>query len=916
MKSGWYALLILAVGAALAALPMASRAEELLTNPGWELGTPDQITTSSFTNNGWTYQHLAGTSTNFRPENKSTFTNQMIRSGLNALRSSANSTSLGGEWLIYQDVPASRSAAYTASVWILPRDLTADNTGFDSNPNDVAELWIQELNGSGGLVVDVGKFPVTAAQTGYVQRSITWTTASSGTEKIRFMLHVKAATAAAKSIITFDDASLDGPPASFTVTGTVTSGGSPVSGADVTLTTQFGSTSITTASNGSYTFSDVQAGDQPIAVRVSKSGYYSQRKTRTLAAATTTVDFSLSPLNLLQDAGFDDGWPAAGWNTDAIRAAVTAESGTTWTPMYWDSGEDAVVIHSPGAYGDGRVWQTVSVQPNNAYTASVAFRAGGGDGNFWGIDAAQVAALWVKEFDSLGNLLLEHPLVYASNYTDWETLTDSFTTTSQTAMVQIGAYAYLAKGSGSSTHDRAIFDSFVLSGAAGPAISTLLGTVKSGSTALVGSAVTTSGAGIYSTTAGAGGGYSFDLPVSTSSYTVRAAQAGYYAQRKSRVINGPDVLSYDLVPVGQNLLINAGLDDGYGSDWVRSGITGGIVGQESGTKADMTPYYYSGEQATRFYAQSGNGGGDMWQTVPVLPGMPYTASVRFRAAWRVESGKMPVWGSDPNQKASFYVREFDSAGTMVAEHKVDAVVDPFQPQDWQLLTTGSFTTTATTVVAQVGATAFMVDSYNNWGLSRALFDSFEFTGMAVSPVPKVSDLRALPEGEMGYVQGKVVTCGFSASPDKCFYIEDSDRVAGIKVTVPTGQGTPARGEVVNVYGKVETVNGERRLTALSLNRVSSGAAAAAPIGLSNRSTAPEGLAATGLYVTVWGKVDDVGGNPFTIDDGSGVNIKVYASSSYTAVPGDYVTVVGALGSELSDGSTIPVLRATSVTKKN
>jgi len=69
-------------------------------------------------------------------------------------------------------------------------------------------------------------------------------------------------------------------------------------------------------------------------------------------------------------------------------------------------------------------------------------------------------------------------------------------------------------------------------------------------------------------------------------------------------------------------------------------------------------------------------------------------------------------------------------------------------------------------------------------------------------------------------------------------------------------------------------------------------------------------------VKAWGKVDAQGGNPFTIDDGSGLNLKVYGPSDYSAVPGDYVAATGALGAEMSGPDVIPVLRAVTVEKKN
>jgi len=224
--------------AALAvAVDQAALAMELLTNPGWESGAPDQLLQATpVVAYGWTHQRtLSSSSINLRPENK--FANQMIRSGTNAFRTSTNAaTGTRVAWIIYQDVPAMPGGSYTASVWILARDISGNNTGFDSYPTDSVALWVQELDASNGLVVDHGKLAVTAANTSYEQRSTSFVAAST-TAKIRFLLEVDVSERYDKTIITFDDCSLDGPPAVFNVTGTVMSGGSPIDAADVTCTT-------------------------------------------------------------------------------------------------------------------------------------------------------------------------------------------------------------------------------------------------------------------------------------------------------------------------------------------------------------------------------------------------------------------------------------------------------------------------------------------------------------------------------------------------------------------------------------------------------------------------------------------------------------------------------------------------------
>lgn len=120
-----------------------------------------------------------------------------------------------------------------------------------------------------------------------------------------------------------------------------------------------------------------------------------------------------------------------------------------------------------------------------------------------------------------------------------------------------------------------------------------------------------------------------------------------------------------------------------------------------------------------------------------------------------------------------------------------------------------------------------------------------------------------------------------------FYIEDSDRIAGIRVEKP--MHSVKTGDKIDVMGQVHTNgNGERVITADSIMTVGS-ASAIRPVGMSNLSLGgwswrwvknasnkwiqvwqAYNTLTSGLYVRIWGhvtKVDPNGGYLF-IDDGT------------------------------------------------
>ncbi|MGQ9456391.1 MAG: Ig-like domain-containing protein [Armatimonadota bacterium] len=71
--------------------------------------------------------------------------------------------------------------------------------------------------------------------------------------------------------------------------------------------------------------------------------------------------------------------------------------------------------------------------------------------------------------------------------------------------------------------------------------------------------------------------------------------------------------------------------------------------------------------------------------------------------------------------------------------------------------------------------------------------------------PTIANARSKPNGSMVSVREKIVTASFG----NYFYIEEPDRIAGVKVTNVTS--APPVGTVVNVVGTMNTLNGEHEI---------------------------------------------------------------------------------------------------------
>lgn len=181
------------------------------------------------------------------------------------------------------------------------------------------------------------------------------------------------------------------------------------------------------------------------------------------------------------------------------------------------------------------------------------------------------------------------------------------------------------------------------------------------------------------------------------------------------------------------------------------------------------------------------------------------------------------------------------------------------------------------------------------------------------PVPTVAGsvaaAKALPDGAFVSLVGRVAT---SAEADFAgfFYVEDADRVSGIRVALPSG-GVPglARGSVVNVIGNLGTTSSGERLFTGPVVVITGMVAPLAPVGMPNRSlgggdagspplgqygvAGGAGLNNVGLLVQTWGRVIDAGSGYVVIDDGSATPVRMDTSTlANPPALNEHVSVIG------------------------
>lgn len=681
--------------------------------------------------------------------------------------------------------------------------------------------------------------------------------------------------------------------------GRVTTGGAPLPGAKVELPYAAPTyRSDITDAGGAWAIYPPFGGGYY--VRALKPGYYTQKFLRTLPSASPiNYDLVEKGDNLLVNPGFDDEAYAGGWIEEASGDAPAYRRGEyrfilgeTGLPWYAASGEEAMALFTAYSAAGGGFWyhQSVPVIGGSQYTARVKTKismAAGASSSWGNTFDEQVAGLLIKEYDAGGNLVKAHDLVASNELAEWETLESVFEAQPTTTAIKVGPYVWMLEDASANWWwPRASFDDVELRGPLGNA--GLSGTVKSGATPVAGAVVTVSeqdgGTAVYTTNAS--GQYVAAISYG-STYTVKVSKAGYYPQVTSTTVTGQQVLDFDLYPVNGNLVQNPGFDSEYGylfGGWVAAGFYNG----ETQAASFGPGHYFTLPQA--FYMRGPGTASRVYQDVPVLPNSSYAASCYFMPVTDSRYGS--AWGSDPLQVGSLSVQEL-SATKQVIGAEQRQYGDPAS-MTWQKLSL-DVNTSAQTAYIRIGGYGYVVDNFDT-NLGRAVFDQFELAGPVV-PGISIAQAKAMADGSAVRVLGRIVTAKFGTY----FYIEEPDRSCGICVW-----GDANVGDVVDVSGTVNTENGEKTIINASTIQRSS-TTPLEPLGTVNRGLWT-GLSATGLYVKVWGSVAEVGGNYFTITDGSGQTVKVYGS----AAVGTYVCVTGAVGAELVVGSPIPVIRATDV----
>jgi sugar lactone lactonase YvrE len=191
--------------------------------------------------------------------------------------------------------------------------------------------------------------------------------------------------------------------------------------------------------------------------------------------------------------------------------------------------------------------------------------------------------------------------------------------------------------------------------------------------------------------------------------------------------------------------------------------------------------------------------------------------------------------------------------------------------------------------------------------------------VAIPQPTTVNQARAKVDNTVVELDGATVTAKFSGY----FYIQDQGHIPGIRVVAAT---TVSVGQRVDVLGPVKTVNAEREIQAtkvvahvtnptpptpvyMNLGKLVGGGTGVIP-GLSGGA----GLNNEGLLVKVSGKTSgrNTGNSEFYLDDGSGMQVRIYAPGLTIPADGVFITVTGVSGAEIVNSVTNRVVRARSI----
>lgn len=169
-------------------------------------------------------------------------------------------------------------------------------------------------------------------------------------------------------------------------------------------------------------------------------------------------------------------------------------------------------------------------------------------------------------------------------------------------------------------------------------------------------------------------------------------------------------------------------------------------------------------------------------------------------------------------------------------------------------------------------------------------------------IDRLKDVKALNDGVLvSITSAKVAGAASGTFSDGSVYVMETDRTCGLKIT---GAGTVGLWDNLTISGTTDTdaTTGEKVLRVTSVTRAAG--TELTPIGISNKT-----VTATAQLLRVWGKVTAKNGSYLTLDDGSGLPVRVQIDGLVTPLlttpnVGDYASATGPVG--LMAGGVIAV----------
>ncbi|NLX56542.1 MAG: hypothetical protein GXY58_15650 [Planctomycetaceae bacterium] len=350
---------------------------------------------------------------------------------------------------LVQEVAACPNSAYRASVLVSPSVPAGQETAAPSRCS--AALLLEELDADGRVIARHHQpVPDNADCFQYVSTQLT---TSASAARLRFVLETSAPAEADGGTMTYDLCVLDGPPALAQLTGMVTDDAQkPLADAVVVV----GAQAVRTGADGRFTIHGL-ADLQQIAVEVNKQGYFGQAHVLQLQAGDNHTDLTLVRLpgnNLLNNGGFEDGFPAArsiehgvegvrdAWRfrfSPGINCYIYQESIYEWRQPHMRYGKEAISQVTDGG-GTSELFQDVVVNTNQPLVAS-AWVLGldvRNDGQGFGAGPDDFAGLVVQELDLQGQVLVTHERVGITQATEgFQHIRLPFTTGPDTAKVRV-----------------------------------------------------------------------------------------------------------------------------------------------------------------------------------------------------------------------------------------------------------------------------------------------------------------------------------------------------------------------------------------------------------------------------------------------------------------------------------------------